>query len=163
MLNTSIVKWDESGKDNLKTGHQLNKPEILFTKIEDDVIAKQKAEMNGPVLPKVEDELITYDDFMKTQLRIAEIINAEKIPKSDKLLKLKVKLEGEDRQIIAGIAKYYSPEDLIGKKVVIVANLKPAKLMGLESRGMILAVESSDGKMQILSVDNSVKNGTRAK
>lgn len=163
MLNTGIVNWNESGKDNLKEGHQLNKPEILFTKIEDEVIAKQKESLNEPVIPKVEDELITYDDFMKTQLKVAEIIHAEKIPKSDKLLKLNVKLQDEERQIIAGIAKYYSPEELLGKKVVIVANLKPAKLMGLESKGMILAVENGDGKMQVLSVDNSVNNGTRAK
>ena len=163
MLNSKIVKWNESGKDNLEEGHQLNTPEILFTKIEDEVIAKQKESLNEPAAPKVEDELITYDDFMKTQLKVAEIIHAEKIVKSDKLLKLNVRLDGEERQIIAGIAKYYSPEELIGKKVVIVANLKPAKLMGLESRGMVLAVEGGDGKMQVLSVDNSVKNGTRAK
>ena len=163
MLNTRIVNWNDSGKDNLELGHQLNKPEILFTKIEDEVIAKQKESLNEPVIPKVEDELITYDDFMKTQLKVAEIIQAEKIAKSDKLLKLKVKLDNEERQIIAGIAKYYTPEDLIGKKVVIVANLKPAKLMGLESKGMVLAVENSDGIMQVLAVDNSVNNGTRAR
>ncbi len=163
MLNAAIVDWDDSGKDNLKPGHQLNKPEILFTKIEDDVIAKQKADLNEPAVPIIEDELITYDDFMKTKLKVAEIIHAEKIAKSDKLLKLMVKLDSEERQIIAGIAKYYAPEELIGKKVIIVANLKPAKLMGLESMGMILAVENGDGKMQVLSVDNSVKNGTRAK
>ena len=100
---------------------------------------------------------------MKVQLKVAEIISAEKIEKSEKLLKLKVKLENEERQIIAGIAKHYEPEDLLNKKVVIVANLKPAKLMGLESQGMVLAVEDEDGKINVLSVENSVKNGTRAK
>ena len=165
MLKSDLVSWFDSGKDNLKAGHELNKPEILFRKIEDEDIAKQKenlaAENTTP--PKVAVELITYDDFMKTYLKVAEVIDAEKVPKSEKLLKLKVKLDDEERQIIAGIAKHYSPEDIKGKKVVIVANLKPAKLMGLESQGMVLAIENEEGKLQILSVDNTVKNGTRVK
>ena len=100
---------------------------------------------------------------MKIQLRTAEVIEAEKVPKSEKLLKLKVRLENEERQVIAGIAKSYEPENLIGKKVVIVANLQPAKLMGLESKGMILAVETNEGNLQVLNVPNSVNNGTRVK
>ena len=165
MLNSNMVTWFDSAKENLTVGHQLNKPEILFPKIEDEVIVKQKERYGseGASAPIVEDEVITYDDFMKTHLKVAEIIEAEKIPKSDKLLKLKVKLENEERQIIAGIAKHYAPEDLKGKKVVIVANLKPAKLMGMESQGMILAVENEGGKLQVLSVDNSAKNGSRVK
>ena len=78
-------------------------------------------------------------------------------------MKLRVKLENEERQIIAGIAKHYSPEELLSKKIVIVANLKTAKLMGLESQGMVLAVENESGKLDLLAVDKSVKNGTRAK
>ena len=100
---------------------------------------------------------------MKTHLKVAEVIEAERVPKSEKLLKLKVKVGNEERQIIAGIAKDYTPEDIKGKKVVIVANLKPAKLMGLESQGMVLAVENEEGKLHILSIDNSVKSGTRVK
>ena len=87
------------------------------------------------VAPKAAEELITYDDFMKTHLKVAEIIEAERIPKSEKLLKLKVKLENEERQIIAGIAKHYSPEDIKGKKVVIVANLKAGKTDGIGIAG----------------------------
>jgi methionyl-tRNA synthetase len=100
---------------------------------------------------------------MKIQLRTAEVIEAEKVPKSEKLLKLKVKLDNEERQVIAGIAKSYTPETIIGKKVVIVANLQPAKLMGLESEGMILAVETKDGTLEVLNVPESVNNGTRVK
>ena len=100
---------------------------------------------------------------MKIQLRTAEVIEAEKVPKSEKLLKLKIKLDNEERQVIAGIAKSYTPETIIGKKVVIVANLQPAKLMGLESKGMILAVETKDGTLQVLNVPESVNNGTRVK
>ena len=87
----------------------------------------------------------------------------KKLPKSEKLLKLKVRLDNEERQVVAGIAKSYAPENLIGKKVVIVANLQPAKLMGFESKGMILAVETKDGDLQVLNVPESVNNGTRVK
>jgi len=163
MLNTQPVDWKDCGKPQLKEGHQLNQSEILFPKIEDEKIEAQinKLPKSEPEKEKV--ELITYDDFMKIQLRTAEVIEAEKVPKSEKLLKLKVKLENEERQVIAGIAKSYQPEDLIGKKVIIVANLQPAKLMGLESKGMILAVETKDGALQVVNIPQSVNNGTRVK
>ncbi len=163
MLNSKPVDWKESGKPQLTAGHQLNPAEILFPKIEDEKIEAQINKLPKSEIEKAEEDLITYDDFMKTQLRVAEVIEAEKVLKSDKLLKLKVKLENEERQIVAGIAKHYQPENLIGKKVVIVANLKPAKLMGLESNGMILAVETADGTLQVLNVSESVKKGTRVK
>lgn len=167
LLNTAGTDWDSCGNENLPSGHQLNKPSILFTKIEDETIQKAIDDANATSVPKAEskkeDELITIDDFLKVQLRTAEVISAENVPKSDKLLKIKVKLDNEERQVMAGIAKSYKPEDLIGKKVVVVANLKPAKLMGQESKGMILAVEQADGSLQVLTVNNSVKNGTRAK
>ncbi len=165
MLNAKPVGWDECGNENLKEGHKLNKSEIIFPKIEDEMIEEQTSKLNNeePVKEAKKDETITIDDFFKVQLKVAEIISAEKIEKSEKLMKLRVKLENEERQVIAGIAKHYSPEDLINKRVVIVANLKPAKLMGLESQGMVLAVDDEDGKVNLLSVDNSVKIGTRVK
>ena len=165
MLNTKPTTWGDSGKENLAQGHQLNKSEIIFPKIEDEMIEEQTSKL-GDVQQKVEtkkDDTITIDDFFKVQLKVAEIIQAEKVEKSDKLMKLKIQLENEERQIIAGIAKHYSPEDLLNKKVVIVANLKTAKLMGLESQGMVLAVEDDAGKINVLTVDKSIKNGTRAK
>jgi len=163
MLNSKPIDWDKCGNPNLKDGHQLNTPEILFPKIEDEKIEEQVNK-----LPKIEDvkkeiPLISYDDFMKVQLRVAEVIEAEKVKKSDKLLRIKVKLDDEERQVIAGIAKSYQPENLVGKKVVIVANLQPAKLMGLESKGMILAVETNDGGLQVLNVPEVVNNGSRVK
>ena len=100
---------------------------------------------------------------MKIKLKVAEVLAAEKIVKSKKLLKIIVKLENEERQLIAGIAESYKPEDIIGKKVVIVSNLKPAKLMGEESNGMILAVQKEDGSLEVITVNNSVKNGTIVK
>ena len=163
MLNSNSVDWNESGKPQLKEGHQLNQPEILFPKIEDEKIEAQINKLPKSESEKEKIDLITYDDFMKIQLRTAEVIEAEKVAKSEKLLKLKIKLDNEERQVIAGIAKSYQPEDLIGKKVVIVANLQPAKLMGLESKGMILAVETSNGSLEVLNVPQSVNNGTRVK
>ena len=161
MLNSKPVDWKDCGKPQLKEGHQLNQSEILFPKIEDEKIEAQVSKLPASVPEKV--ELITYDDFMKIQLRTAEVIEAEKVPKSEKLLKLKVRLENEERQVVAGIAKSYEPEKLIGKKVVIVANLQPAKLMGLESNGMILAAENSEGGLQVLSLPDNVNSGTRVK
>jgi methionyl-tRNA synthetase len=165
MLNSKPVQWKESGKSFLKEGHQINSAEILFPKIEDQVIEEQVSKLGNPetVSEKIQDELISYDDFMKTRLKVAEILTAEKIAKSKKLMKLKVMLDDGERQLVAGIAEHYNPEDLIGKKVVVVANLQPAKLMGEESNGMILAVDKEPGGLQVLIVDNSVKNGTRVK
>jgi methionyl-tRNA synthetase len=163
MLNAKPVDWKDCGKSQLKEGHQLNQSEILFPKIEDEKIEAQVIKLPASMSEKDKVELITYDDFMKIQLRTAEVIEAEKVPKSEKLLKLKVKLDNEERQVIAGIAKSFEPENLIGKKVVIVANLQPAKLMGLESKGMILAVETKAGSLEVLNVPESVNNGTRVK
>lgn len=164
MLNSQPTNWLESGKINLPAGHKLNAAEILFPKIEDDIINKQMEKLKDTDSQSAAELTeITIDDFNKVQLRVAEVINAELIPKSEKLLKLKVALENEERQIVAGIAKSYKPEELIGKKVIIVANLKPAKLFGLESKGMILAIENEQGKHEVLTVNPNIKNGTRAK
>ncbi|MDZ7625057.1 MAG: methionine--tRNA ligase [Ignavibacteriaceae bacterium] len=165
MLKAKPVEWKESGKSFLKEGHQINSAEILFPKIEDEVIEEQVSKLGNPEteIEKKQDELISYDDFMKTKLKVAEILSAEKIAKSKKLMKLKVMLDDGERQLVAGIAEHYNPEDLIGKKVVVVANLQPAKLMGEESNGMILAVDKEPGGLQVLVVDDSVKVGTRVK
>ena len=164
MLNTKPIGWNESGKSNLEEGHKLNEANILFPKIEDEIIEKQmeNLETSKAQEPKP-DQQISYDEFMKVQLKVAEVIEAEKVEKSEKLLKLKVRLNNEERQIIAGLAKSFSPEEMLGKKLVIVANLKPAKLMGLMSEGMVLAVENEEGKLEVLSVSASVKSGTRVK
>ncbi|MCX6152319.1 MAG: methionine--tRNA ligase [Ignavibacteriales bacterium] len=165
MLNSAPTTWNNAGNENLKAEHQLNMPEILFNKIEDktiDELTLNLYKVDEAVKPE-EFEVIPIDDFKKVQLRTAQIISAEKIKKSDKLLKLQIDLGSEQRQVIAGIALSYQPEELIGKKVIVVANLKPAKLMGLESNGMILAVENSEGKVDVLEVKDSIKVGTRVK
>lgn len=107
-------------------------------------------------------ELIDITDFAKIDLRVAEILTAEKIEGADRLLKLRVSLGNEERQIVAGIAQYYQPTDLIGKKIVIVANLKPAKLRGIESQGMLLAA-SDDQTVSILTPFKEVTVGSKVK
>jgi methionyl-tRNA synthetase len=167
MLDAKPAAWIESGKGNLSDGHKLNQPEILFPKIEDEIIERQMEKLvstnDEQTVPVKEAEKISYEDFMKTQLKVAEILEAERIEKSEKLLKLKVKIGTEERQVIAGIAKSYSPEEIKGRKVIIVANLKPAKLMGQLSEGMILAAENKEGKLEVLTVPDLVETGTRVK
>ncbi len=163
MLNASAVKWDGLGAQNLKEAHTLNKTEIIFPKIEDEVIDRQIAELGAKENQVGNNNLISIEDFDKIKLKVAEIVEAVNVPKSSKLIKLKVRLDDGERQVLAGIAKSYKAEELIGKKIILVANLKPAKLMGLESQGMVLAVETENGDLNILTVDQNIKNGTRAK
>jgi methionyl-tRNA synthetase len=162
MLNTELTEWDKSGTDILKDGHQLNKAEIIFRKIEDDEVQKQIDKLGGSKQEIVEDEKIGIEDFMKVHLKTAKVLHAEKVPKSDKLLKLRVQIGDEERQIVAGVAQHYKPEDLSGRTIVVVANLKPAKLMGLESNGMLLAAHSEAG-LKVLLLDDKVESGVRIK
>jgi len=104
-------------------------------------------------------EEITIDEFDKIKLKVAEVISCENHPKADKLYVLQLKLGEEERQVVSGIKEYYSPEDLVGKKVVVVTNLKPVKLRGIKSKGMILAAEDSDGKLSLVSALEELKSG----
>ena len=164
MLNAEKTVWGNSGEPNLPDGHKLNEPEIVFKKIEDDIIKQQMNKLGSPDTTEVEEynvEQITFDDFSKIDLRTAEILSAEKIKKSNKLLKLKVDLGFEKRQVVGGLAKAYKPENLIGKKIILVANLKPAKLMGVESQGMVLAIEDENGKLSLVETNNELKPGLK--
>ena len=107
--------------------------------------------------------MITIDDFKKIDLRVARVIEAAKVPKSEKLLKLQVEIGNERRQVVAGIAKHYKPEDLIGKLIVVVANLQPAKLMGQESQGMILAASDESGDLTLVGVQSEISTGATVK
>jgi len=107
-----------------------------------------------------EKALIGIEDFLKVDLRVAKVLSAEKVEGSEKLLKLRLSLGDEERTVVAGIAKYYTPEELVGKKIVIVANLKPRKIFGIESQGMILA--ASDGEnLSVVVPDRDVKEGAK--
>ena len=121
------------------------------------MMEEQKAQ-NAPKEEEKVNNIISIDDFDKVELKVAKVISAEKVEKSDKLLKLKVSLGSEERQIVAGIQKYYEPEELIGRKLVIVANLKPVKLRGIESQGMVIAAGDGD-IVKVLFVDDAVSEG----
>ena len=110
--------------------------------------------------PELPTNLINIEDFAKIELKSGTVISAERVEKSEKLIRMKVDI-GEERQIVAGIGKVYTPEDLIGKRIVVLANLKPAKLMGIESQGMLLAATDSDGTLSVLTTEREVKAGAK--
>jgi len=166
--------WNNALRFTLTKGTSVNNSGILFTKIEDELIEelKKQLEQKSTIeLPKQTgissskltqkdtsiEGVITIDDFKKVQLRTAQIITAEVVPKSKKLLKLQVSFGEEQRQILAGIAQMYTPEELIGKVIVVVYNLAPATLMGETSNGMLLAANSPDGTLSVVTID--MKNG----
>lgn len=162
ILNAKLGNWDSCGKLSLEEGHQLGAPEILFKKIEDDVIQKltdglQDADVAAE---EVKPENVSFDEFKKVKIIVAKVLEASNVPKSDKLLKLQVSTGTSTRQILAGIAKSYTPESLIGKHILIAGNLLPAKIMGLESNGMVLALEISKNKVKIVEVGEEIKPGT---
>ena len=162
------LDWQNAGRaDLLVEGHELAAAELLFAKIEDDEITKQiqkllnakrMNELDVKTVPALRDE-ITYDDFAKMDIRIGTITEAERVPKSDKLLKLKVDDGLGGRQILSGIAKHFTPEEVIGKQVTFLANLAPRKMMGFESQGMILMAEDRDGKLALIAPNEGVWNG----
>jgi len=158
--------WDSAGESKISAEHTLGKTEILFAKIEDSAIEKEISKLGQP--PSADEskrgkDLIAIEDFGKLDLRVARVIACEKIPKSDKLLKLQVEVGQEQRQILAGVAKHYAPEDLIGKSVIVVFNLKPARLMGQESQGMLLAASDESGKLVYITPSGDVANGAVVK
>ncbi len=136
----------------------ISKGEHLFPRVEKKEERKEKTRTVEGLK-----ELISIEDFTRAELKVGKVVFAEKVEKSEKLLRLKVDIGNEERQIVAGIAKAYTPDDLIGKKIVVVTNLKPAKLMGIESHGMLLAATDEEGRLSVLSVDREVKQGARVK
>ncbi|OQX87137.1 methionine--tRNA ligase [candidate division KSB1 bacterium 4484_87] len=171
MLNVENSQtWDDATKLTLDDGAEIQPAEILFTKIEDDVIQKEIERLQQAGAPneqkavekkETEMERISFDDFKKVELRVATILEAKKVEKADKLLQLQIDLGEEKRQIVAGIAQHYSPEELVGKRIIVVANLEPAKIRGVESNGMLLAASDSEGNLTLLTVDNEIANGSK--
>ncbi len=159
--------WTSAGTVLLKDHHPLGAPGILFTKIENEVIAGFKSKLPAAPAPPQQGsgrrQEIGIEDFRKLDLRIARVIRAERVPKSDKLLKLEVSLGSEQRQIVAGIAQHYEPESLVGKRIVVVANLAPATIRGEVSRGMLLAASDDDGTLTILTPEKEIGAGSQVK
>ena len=168
MINMPDLKWDNLGQtDLLAAGHELNKPELLFEKIEDEVVEAQIKKLEET---KKANEAANYkaapiradvdiEEFSKMDLRVGTVLECEKVPKADKLLRFLIDDGLEKRQILSGIAKYYKPEELLGKQVVFIANLPARKLRGLDSQGMILSAVNNDGSLSVITVDRPVKPG----
>lgn len=166
-----MLDWENAGKLKLlSVGYSLREPQLLFRKIEDTEITEQieklkaglvnkttKMEETKSVASKSE---IVYDDFAKLELKAGTVIACEKVAKADKLLKLEVDLGHEKRTIVSGIALHYNPEEMVGKQVIVVTNLAPRKMKGIESQGMILTAEDSNGKLQLLTPENPVTPGS---
>ena len=172
MLNMSEFDWEQLGRtDLLEAGHQLNKAELLFEKIEDAAIEaqvkkledKKKANAAANYKAKPVRETINYEDFEKLDIRVGTVLDCKKVPKADKLLQFTIADGLENRTIISGIAKFYQPEDLIGKQVCFIANLAPRKLRGIESQGMILSAENFDGGLSVVTILSEVKPGSEVK
>lgn len=169
-----MLDWENAGKlDLLKIGYSLRAPELLFRKIEDEEVQKQIEKLKSksqqtknmdaqhvsenPIILKNE---IVYDDFAKIDLRIGTIIEAKKLEKADKLLQLEIDLGFEKRTVLSGIAQHYDPEQIIGKQVIVVANLAPRKMKGIESKGMILIAEDAAGKLYFVQPEMVINAGS---
>ena len=172
MLNMKEFDWNQLGSTALlEGGHVLNKPELLFEKIEDSTIEAQiqrlldtkkaNEELNYKANPIR--ETIEFTDFEKLDIRVGTILECQKVPKADKLLQFLIDDGLEKRTIVSGIAKYYKPEELIGKQVCFIANLAPRKLKGIVSEGMILSAENFDGKLAVITPEKEVKPGSEVK
>jgi methionyl-tRNA synthetase len=171
-LNFSELKWNSAGNsDLLETGHLINKPGLLFDKIEDEEITRQidkllatkKANEAAGAKTVPGKEPVTFDDFTRIDIRTATILEAEKVPKTTKLLKLKIDTGLDIRTIVSGIAEYYEPETIVGKQISIIANLESRRIKGIESQGMILMADDKDGKLVIVAPVDKVSNGSTIK
>jgi methionyl-tRNA synthetase len=166
-LNIDELTWNQAGTYTiLPEGHQLSseKPSILIPKIEDELVTAQVAKLeaskeNPATLFDPQKEIIAFEDFMKMDVRVGKIVTAEKVKKADKLLKLTVDTGLDKRTIVSGIAEHFSPEEVIGKKVSVLLNLAPRKIRGVESQGMILMAENSEGKLSFVSPDEGMEPG----
>lgn len=180
ILQLGTTAWEQVKQNPtalLPTGHKIGMATLLFEKIEDAAIAKQlerlektkqanqqEAQAAAEVTVAPQKELISYDDFAKMDIRIGTILSAEKMPKADKLLILKVDTGIDQRTIVSGIAQSFNPEEIIGKRVTVLANLAPRKLRGVESQGMILMVENTEGKYRFIAPDGEeIANGAEVK
>jgi len=167
--------WDDAGTHSIPAGHRIGTPEILFSKIEDAVVEREIARLGQPTSASVETlktpppeppkqtASIPITDFQRVELRVADILSAERIPKADKLLRLRIRIGAEERQIVAGIATQYDPETLPGSQIVVIANLQPSVIRGVESQGMLLAATGEDGAPILIRPEKPVSSGVRVK
>ena len=171
-MNLGKFDWKELGRtDLIGAGHRINTPELLFEKIEDEAIqaqvdkllATKKANELEQQTAKPAKDNIVYEDFAKMDIRIGTIIAAEKVAKTKKLLKLTIDTGIDQRTVVSGIAEYFEPENIIGQQVTILVNLAPKMLKGIESQGMILTAENSEGSLVFVTPASKIKEGSEVK
>jgi methionyl-tRNA synthetase len=169
MINASNLGWSKGGDtDLLPSGHVIEQPALLFDKIEDDEINKQLAKLMDTKLQNEvnskevapQKEIISYEDFIKMDIRISKVLAAEVVPKTQKLLKLEVDTGIDKRTIVSGIAEYFKPEQVVGREVCVLVNLEPRKIRGIESHGMILMAKNSDDSLRFVQPNESVDSGS---
>jgi len=164
MLNSSWTQYSDLGRtDLLQAGHQIGEVQILFAKIEDALVETEVNKLKATAatqskFPPMKDA-IAFDDFTKMDLRMGTILAAQKVEKADKLLQLTVDTGIDQRTIVSGIAEHYAPEDIIGKTVLILLNLEPRKIRGIESQGMILMAENEEGQLSFLASEKEFGPG----
>ena len=164
LLNIKRLDWKSFSGNIVSSGHEINDSTHIFSRIEDSVIDNQieklnkSKQKNDNIMPQK--KVIEFDDFLKVDIRIGTVIEAEKVPKSNKLLKLKVNTGIDERIILSGISKFYSPEEIMNKKVMVLINLKARKMMGYESEGMLLLAEDSDGNLSLMQPDSNITDGS---
>tara|TARA_B100000482_G_scaffold186510_1_gene164234 strand:+ start:4136 stop:6145 length:2010 start_codon:yes stop_codon:yes gene_type:complete len=162
-LNISDLSWDDIGSSVMLPDHIISGKAHIFSKIEDKTIEDQIKKLklnneNDNVMPQK--NTIEFDDFTKVDIRVGTVIEAENVPKSDKLLKLKVDTGLDKRTILSGISKYYTPEKILNKKVMVLINLKPRKMMGFESQGMLLLADDGVGNLSLMQPDSNISDGS---
>ncbi len=163
-LDFKTTDWKEAGKGDLLTvGHKTHKPSILFQKIEDELVEKERQKLEAITMEEQKFEPqkdeTSFDDFMKMDIRLGKILEAEKVKKADKLLKLLVDTGIDKRTVVSGIAQHYKPEDIIGKTVTVLMNLAPRKIRGIESQGMILMAENLEGELSFIGDEKDFEAG----
>jgi methionyl-tRNA synthetase len=158
MLEIERNGWDEVGKPRIQKNKELGRLEILFGKVEDDVIKIEKEKLGIKEVSMA--NVISIEEFAKVELKVATIKSAEKVEGTNKLTKMVIDLGGEERQIVAGIAEFYTPEELAGKRIIVVSNLAPAKIRGVDSNGMLLAA-TLDDTLSLLTIDREIDNGAK--
>jgi methionyl-tRNA synthetase len=170
MLNVDFIPWDQIGNlELIPVGHQVNQAELLFEKISDERIQQQQAKLYAQSGQKAEESsgqepekaTIGFEDFNKLDVRIVQVRDAEPVPKADKLLKLTIDTGSEERTVVAGLAKHYRPETLIGEKVAMILNLEPKQMKGVESQGMLLMAEDEAGSLSFLRPDGGTPLGAK--
>jgi methionyl-tRNA synthetase len=171
-VNMDDLSWQDAGRDDLlKAGHLLGEPDLLFEKIEDEAVDKQllklrtARELNKAVnaIAKPQKENVSYDDFARMDIRIGTILEAVKVPKTKKLMQLKIDTGQDIRTVVSGIAEYFEPEVIIGKQICLLANLEPRDIKGIKSQGMILLAEDATGRLIFVTPEEGMGNGSEVK